>query len=239
MAADNELPRSRAEAKAIGSLHYFTGKPCKNGHISFRYTCDRSCSVCKNDKARKWVDENPWYQKQWYQENSEAVSERSEAWRKANPEKVRETTRRSAARRRSTIKGRLENSIRSGIYAEVSKSSKAGRSTFSLLGYSSDELKAHLERHFLPGMSWENYGFFGWHIEHTVPLSAHNYETPDDIDFKRAWSLSNLRPMWATHNKKKGSKLTKPFQPSLLLATNDNGTAPQKETTHGIFGNII
>jgi hypothetical protein len=27
------LPATKAEAKAINSPYYFTGKPCKNGHI--------------------------------------------------------------------------------------------------------------------------------------------------------------------------------------------------------------
>jgi hypothetical protein len=71
-------------------------------------------------------------------------------------------------------------------------------------------------------MSWENYG--EWQIDHIIPLAAFNYETPFDMDFQRAWSLSNLQPLWALENMSKGDKLSKPFQPSLALsiAANDN-----------------
>ena len=74
---------------------------------------------------------------------------------------------------------------------------------------------AHLEVRFQPGMSWDNYG--EWHIDHIVPLAAFNYETPDDLDFGRAWALENLQPLWAKENIRKWCRLERPFQPSLRL----------------------
>lgn len=55
------------------------------------------------------------------------------------------------------------------------------------------------------------------HIDHKIPLSAHNFTKPEHSDFKKAWALKNLQPMWAIDNMKKGAKLKKHFQPSLLL----------------------
>lgn len=52
-ANDNELPRSRAEAKKIGSKQYFTGEPCKHGHIAARCTCDGQCMECSRIKSLK------------------------------------------------------------------------------------------------------------------------------------------------------------------------------------------
>jgi hypothetical protein len=49
------------------------------------------------------------------------------------------------------------------------------------------------------------------------PITAFNFNTPEDIDFKRCWALSNLQPLWARDNLSKQNKLIKPFQPSLLL----------------------
>lgn len=34
-------------AKLIGSRFYFTGRPCKHGHVSVRHTSDRSCEACR------------------------------------------------------------------------------------------------------------------------------------------------------------------------------------------------
>jgi hypothetical protein len=39
------LPKSRPEAKAIGAKYYFTGEPCKYGHIAPRKT-KGSCVEC-------------------------------------------------------------------------------------------------------------------------------------------------------------------------------------------------
>lgn len=45
------LPKSPSEAKSVGSKHYYTGKPCSKGHVSFRYTCSAACSDCAREKA--------------------------------------------------------------------------------------------------------------------------------------------------------------------------------------------
>lgn len=42
----SHLPKSRKEAKASGSPHYFTGKPCKRGHVTKRFTSGLQCSKC-------------------------------------------------------------------------------------------------------------------------------------------------------------------------------------------------
>lgn len=40
------LPRTRAEALALGLSRYFTGKPCKHGHVAERSVSSRSCVEC-------------------------------------------------------------------------------------------------------------------------------------------------------------------------------------------------
>ena len=121
-------------------------------------------------------------------------------WRANNPDRERA----HSAKRRSTAKGRLENSFRSQINASIVKGSKAGRRTFAILGYTSDELKRHLGRQFVGRMSWKNYG--EWHVDHILPLAMFHYCTPDDADFQAAWSLSNLRPLWSGQNFSKSAK---------------------------------
>ena len=86
-----------------------------------------------------------------------------------------------------------------------------------LVGYAVEDLKQYLEKQFKDGMTWNNYGKDGWHIDHIIPKSVFNFSSPEHIDFKRCWALSNLQPMWAKENIKKQAKLDKPFQPSLAL----------------------
>jgi hypothetical protein len=42
------LPKSKSAALSLGVVRYFTGVPCKNGHISARYTKGGHCSECIN-----------------------------------------------------------------------------------------------------------------------------------------------------------------------------------------------
>ena len=136
--------------------------------------------------------------------NSDAYRASEARHRECNREALAEKSRIHCAKRRATPRGRLENTIRSGVHAEIKRGSKCGRKTFDILGYNCQELMVHLERQFARGMNWQNYG--EWHIDHIRPLSSFIYETPDDPDFRKAWGLTNLRPLWAIDNLSKGAK---------------------------------
>lgn len=76
----------------------------------------------------------------------------------------------------------------------------------ALVGYSTAELVEHLESLFLDGMTWDNYGRGGWHVDHVVPLSWFPIEGPDCAAFNMCWSLQNLQPLWAHDNIAKGNR---------------------------------
>ena len=40
---------------------------------------------------------------------------------------------------------------------------------FDVLKYTPEELISHLEKQFKDGMTWDNYGIKGWHIDHIIP----------------------------------------------------------------------
>jgi len=86
------------------------------------------------------------------------------------------------------------------------KVGKEGRSWRDLVPYSLDDLMRHIERQFLGGMSWDNRG--EWHIDHIVPVASFTFSSPDDAEFKAAWALTSLRPMWARENQRKSAKRT-------------------------------
>jgi 5-methylcytosine-specific restriction endonuclease McrA len=193
------------------------------------------CKLCFAETMREYRAANPdkmtAQYKRRYQENKAASSEASREYLKANPakareyakrwrlrfpEKVRERSKRANEKRVSTPRGRLEDAIRSSILGQIRSATKKGRKTFALLGYTPQELADHLEKQFAPGMTWENYGLKGWHVDHIIPLSVHNYSSPDDHDFKRAWALKNLQPLWASDNLSKSDRIDAPFQPTLI-----------------------
>jgi hypothetical protein len=152
-----------------------------------------------------------------YKKNMARRSADAKRWRLANPEKFADIQQRSRAKRKFDPKYQLTNSIRSGIVRGLQVGVKGRRKTFDLLGYSIEHLMAHLEALFQPGMNWANYGRLGWEVDHVIPLKVFNYSAPDHADFKRAWALDNLQPLWRSDNAIKSAKLLHPFQPSLAL----------------------
>ncbi len=94
--ADEVLPQIRpiitySQAKALGLKRYFTGKPCKHGHVAERCVANCICAECGNGRVRARYAANP-----------ELGRQRSKRWRCANPEKQREQDR----RRRERVPGR-------------------------------------------------------------------------------------------------------------------------------------
>lgn len=92
----NSLPKSRAAAKAQGSLHYFTGKPCKRGHVDFRLTSSGQCHECarisgKASRLRR-ADKINAYAATYRNENKEKVAAVGKRWREANPERSKQKT---------------------------------------------------------------------------------------------------------------------------------------------------
>lgn len=72
-------------------------------------------------------------------------------------------------------------------------------SSKELLGYSAEDLAAHIEKQFMEGMSWKDRS--EWHIDHIKPVSVFIKEGITDVRVIN--SLSNLRPMWAKENMSK------------------------------------
>jgi len=81
----------RAEAKARGLTRYYTGNPCKRGHVSSRIVTDASCAACKNEKRREWTKANPDRVREKnrarYEKSPEKMKAKDAAWYAANREK--------------------------------------------------------------------------------------------------------------------------------------------------------
>jgi len=72
------------------------------------------------------------------------------------------------------------------------------------LGCSLDEFKLHIESLWLEGMTWENHGVDGWHIDHKIPLDwfVKNSDDPWEANY-----FTNLQPLWAADNLSKGASI--------------------------------
>ncbi len=110
-----------------------------------------------------------------------------------------------AKARRLTPEGRLNSRMQCAVRRGL-LNGKEGRSWKALVEFSAEDLRRHLERQFLKGMSWDNFG--DWHIDHRRPLSSFRFNKPEDPDFKAAWALTNLQPLWALDNIRKHNRMT-------------------------------
>jgi hypothetical protein len=88
----------RDQAKAAGLKRFFTGEPCKRGHVAERFVSDRSCVECKAAARKSFAENNPErvreLERQWREANREGARELERQRREANPEKAREKARR-------------------------------------------------------------------------------------------------------------------------------------------------
>lgn len=103
-------------------------------------------------------------------------------------------------RMKSDTNFKLAALLRKRVTNAVKRNSKAG-SAVRDLGCSIDELRCYLEGKFKDGMTWENWGREGWHIDHVMPLAFFNLTNREQ--FLQACHYTNLQPLWAKENRKK------------------------------------
>ena len=87
------LPTTPKEAKKIGSEYYYTGKPCKQGHDSKRYTSSRGCVTCRELSYETNKKDILFKKKEYYQGNREEILGKSLKRYWENPDKHRERKR--------------------------------------------------------------------------------------------------------------------------------------------------
>lgn len=92
------------------------------------------------------------------------------------------------------VSSRIRFALKRGHFTKKQESS-------AVLGCNIRDYKKYLEDKFLAGMSWANYGFTGWHIDHINPLCTFNLINPEEQ--KKAFHYTNTQPLWRADNLKK------------------------------------
>jgi hypothetical protein len=167
-----------------------------------------------SETKKKYAENN----KNWRIKNKEKVGQNWINWylKPENKEKVRisankpkrkETTRTYYRnRRKNDPQFKLINNLRTRLAHLISRNPKIikNEKTRELIGCSVEELKLYIEKKFLVGMSWDNYNYETWHIDHIKPLSL--AKNMDDIIRLKLMHYTNLQPLWAKDNIKKSNK---------------------------------
>jgi len=113
-------------------------------------------------------------------------------------------------RLQTNINLRVSHVLRGRINT-VLKGNKKSASTEELIGCTIEEFKRRFECLFIPGMTWDNHGagkngkgMKEWHIDHIIPCCKFNLSK--DEEQRKCFHYSNLQPLWASDNMKKGGK---------------------------------
>lgn len=141
------------------------------------------------------------YLREYYLKNKEKMNADTAVRRKDNKEKYLSYQYKYRNKRNATDPHfRLLNSMRKRVCKILKNKSE---DTVSIIGCSKNDLKKHLEAQFTAGMTWENYGQNGWHVDHIIPVSS--AKTKEEL--LKLCHYSNLQPLWAKDNLRKSNKM--------------------------------
>lgn len=183
---------SAAEAKQQGLTHYFTGVPCKFGHIANRQVSNRGCVICLKNKAVSWAKNNP-----------ERAAEIRSSWDSLNKEK---TNQRMKKRRidypeqykKSIASWRNKNAARYSVYMSHMASLRRAKKLKQTPKWLSESDMVAIQCKYSVCAMLNAYGVEKWEVDHIIPLQGANVSglhTP-----------SNLQVIPKALNRAKGNK---------------------------------
>jgi hypothetical protein len=197
----------RWDKRADGKVFWQYSNKNKSGEIWVTMESAMRANESIKKASRKQRLKNPEKHaaanKKWREINKDKHSQSSRNYYQKNKAHANNVKRkRRLERRHSEPLFSLAHAVRSSITkAFKNKSYKKSSKTKTILGCDWNELAKHIESQFIEGMSWENRG--QWHIDHIIPLAS--AKTSEDVF--RLNHYTNLRPLWALDNLRKGAKL--------------------------------
>jgi hypothetical protein len=183
-----------------------------------------SCKECKKKVDINYITNNIdkvlKKRKEYVKKNKENKKKYDLNYRINNKEKRNESLKKyyiknnikiNERRKKYNSKRKKEDYVykfKCNVRSLISKSFKRGvnqfkktASTESILQCNIKDFKAHIEKQFTEGMSFDNHG--DWHLDHIIPLAS--AKTEDEVI--KLNHYTNFQPLWAIDNLRKGSKV--------------------------------
>tara|TARA_R110000823_G_C15782297_1_gene485223 strand:- start:59 stop:832 length:774 start_codon:yes stop_codon:yes gene_type:complete len=168
-----------------------------------RGRCIECLKVISAKRHKETYEEKKQYYADYYQKNNEYRKGWQSQYRKT--ERGKETRKRSKKQYESRPEQRITKAQKRRIKTALNrKNLNKCTTTLKYIGCTAKELKHHLESQFKEGMTWENYGYEGWHIDHIKPISS--FDLSDTDQQLECFNHKNLQPLWAEENLSKGAK---------------------------------
>jgi parvulin-like peptidyl-prolyl isomerase len=153
----------------------------------------------------------------YYEKNKVKCKERMIKYRQENVEKIREKNKLKYQKNKELRKNKVKEyqiehrknpivrfvgNLRTRVkHAIRNQSTKKASNTFKLIGCTGKEAFEYITSLLKPGMTWENYGLHGWHIDHILPCASFDLTDPEQQ--KVCFHYTNLQPLWAEDNLRK------------------------------------
>jgi hypothetical protein len=192
---------SKKGMAVIGTEYGLTRKVVQRILLEHSVTLDPPGQKFKGGKKladKKWITKNKErisnYHKNWQKKNRDYLNNYHKEWRSGNEKYLLSKREYEKERKANDPIYKLVANLRTAVYTNLKERGVVKyKSTMQLLGYTVEELVAHLEKQFTPGMVWENYGV--WHVDHIRPLASGN-ESLEEV--MALWRLENLQPLWGS-----------------------------------------
>lgn len=183
------------------------------------------CKLCINKRNKEYREKNSesfklarkkYYQKninklrnekrKYHMLNKDKKAEYDKIYRSLNKENIKNHKKKWELKNKNNPIFKIKRNLRRRIHHVLIDGYKSA-STFELIGCTPSEFKIYIESKFQDGMSWDNYGTNGWHIDHIIPCSS--FDLTDPKQQKICFHYSNQQPLWAKDNLKKGKTIQK------------------------------
>ena len=181
---------------------------CKSCKRAYREENKEAISVQKRTHYEKNKDVVLEKNREYYNKNKETISVQHHEYYNENKEKlIQNGVNYRRIRLAEDPLFRLIHNMRTRVnHAIKANSGEKAEKTMELLGCSVQHVRDHLESQFTEGMTWETQG--EWHIDHIRPCASFNLEDPEEQ--KKCFHWTNLQPLWAADNIRKGDKWEEP-----------------------------
>ena len=174
-----------------------------------KYGVTNQCKECKKITNKIWnacnIEKKKELYEKWRLKNIENRRTYLKEYKKKNWSSILiQINKRDKERKKTDPLYKLKLNIRSRTRNFLKKKNILKTDAiFKIIGCTPEELKIHLENQFIEKMCWENHGFYGWHIDHIVPLDSGCNEE----EILKLCHYTNLQPLWWSENLSKGYKV--------------------------------
>ena len=191
------LPKTREEAKKTGSKYYFTGQPCKHGHIAARKT-KGACVECLKVEWAKGNETRANYFREY--NKREDVKDRKNEWYQDNREAVIE----AAATRPAHVLREYRNAWKANNKTQVLADNKVRRRKHreATPPWLTRKQKSEIRQLYQIAITMTQTTGEQYVVDHIVPLRSHEV-----CGLHVPW---NLRVITQEENLKKSNKLVAP-----------------------------